>query len=57
MPQLTPFFFINQLSFLFLSLVILTYIISKYILPNFLYLKTIRLFLSKLGSTSKKTFR
>ena len=50
MPQLTPFFFVNQLSFLFLALILLTYVISKYLLPNNLYLEVVRLFISKLGN-------
>jgi F-type H+-transporting ATPase subunit 8 len=42
MPQLVPFYFINQVTFSFISLIIMIYIISKYILPRF-----VRLFLSR----------
>jgi F-type H+-transporting ATPase subunit 8 len=43
MPQLVPFYFINQVTFTFIILVLMIYILSKYILPRF-----IRLFLSRL---------
>jgi len=37
MPQLIPFYFINQLSFSFLTLLALIYVFSKYILPVFTF--------------------
>ena len=52
MPQLIPFYFVNQLSFLFLTLIVLIYILSKYILPNFLLLHTIRLYIKKLNNNN-----
>ena len=48
MPQLVPFFFINQVIFAFILLVLMIYILSKYILPNRLQLFITRLFISKL---------
>ena len=52
MPQLIPFYFLNQLSFLFLTLIVLIYVLSKYILPNFLLLHTIRLYIKKLNNNN-----
>ena len=52
MPQLTPFYFVNQLSFLFLTLIVLIYIVSKYLLPNYLILQTIRLYIKKLNNNN-----
>lgn len=48
MPQLVPFYFINQVTFAFILLVIMIYVFSKYILPRFVRLFTTRLFISKL---------
>jgi len=48
MPQLVPFYFINQVTFAFLILVVLIYTFSKYILPRFVRLFSTRLFISKL---------
>ena len=42
MPQLVPFYFINEVLFTFFIIVIILYIFSEYILPRF-----IRLFLSR----------
>lgn len=49
MPQLAPFFFINQLVFSFLTLLALIYIFSKYILPLFFSLQVIRMYLTNLS--------
>jgi F-type H+-transporting ATPase subunit 8 len=49
MPQLIPFYFLNQLSFSFLTLLILIYVISKYILPLFTYQQVIRMYITKLS--------
>ena len=49
MPQLIPFYFINQLSFLLLTLIILIYIFSKYILPLFTLTQVIRVYITKLS--------
>ena len=49
MPQLIPFYFLNQLSFAFLMLISLIYIFSKYILPLFTYQQVIRMYITKLS--------
>ena len=41
MPQLVPFFFVNQVVFAFVILTVLIYAFSKYILPKF-----VRIFIS-----------
>ncbi len=48
MPQLIPFYFINEVTFAFGIIVILVYLLSKYILPNFVRLNVIRTFLTKI---------
>ncbi|RYE15852.1 MAG: hypothetical protein EOP34_01530 [Rickettsiales bacterium] len=48
MPQLVPFFFINQVVFAFAIFVLLIYVFSKYILPRFVRLFATRVFISKL---------
>lgn len=48
MPQLVPFFFVNQVVFAFVLLVIMIYVFSKYILPKFVKLFITRVYLSKL---------
>jgi len=50
MPQLIPFYFVNQLSFAFLALLGLIWIISKYILPLFTFQQVIRMYITKLGN-------
>ncbi|RKF63911.1 ATP synthase subunit a [Golovinomyces cichoracearum] len=47
MPQLVPFFFINQITFAFAIIAGLIYVFSKYILPRFVRLFTTRVFISK----------
>lgn len=42
MPQLVPFYFVNEITFTFAIIVLTIYILSKYILPRF-----VRLFLSR----------
>ena len=42
MPQLVPFYFINEVVFTFGIIAIAVYMLSKYILPRF-----VRLFLSR----------
>nr|YP_009568380.1 ATP synthase F0 subunit 8 [Orbilia oligospora]QBL02012.1 ATP synthase F0 subunit 8 [Orbilia oligospora]QID02767.1 ATP synthase F0 subunit 8 [Orbilia oligospora]QID02835.1 ATP synthase F0 subunit 8 [Orbilia oligospora]QID02877.1 ATP synthase F0 subunit 8 [Orbilia oligospora]QIJ59995.1 ATP synthase F0 subunit 8 [Orbilia oligospora] len=34
MPQLVPFYFINQVTYVFLILLILIYTFSKFVLPH-----------------------
>ena len=50
MPQLIPFYFVNQFSFAFLSLLTLVFIISKYILPLYAAQQLIRIYITKLSS-------
>jgi len=52
MPQLIPFYFLNQLSFTFFSLIVLIFVLSKYILPLFTYRNVVRLYLTKLTDKS-----
>lgn len=48
MPQLVPFYFMNQVTFAFILLVITIYIFSNYVLARFVRLFTSRIFISKL---------
>jgi F-type H+-transporting ATPase subunit 8 len=48
MPQLVPFYFINEVTFAFVLLVVMIYIFSKYVLPRFVRLFLSRMFISKL---------
>ena len=50
MPQLIPFYFLNQLLFSFLSLLAVIYILSKYVLPLFTFQQVIRLYITKLSN-------
>jgi len=52
MPQLVPLYFLNQLSFSFLTLIVLIFVLSKYILPLFTYRNVVRLYLTKLSNKS-----
>ena len=49
MPQLIPFYFINQLVFSFLTILALIYVFSKFILPLFYSLQVIRMYLINLS--------
>lgn len=53
MPQLIPFYFLNQLSFAFLTLVTLIYVLSKYILPLFTFQQVTRMYITKLSIKNK----
>ena len=48
MPQLIPFYFVNQVIFTFVILIIMIYVFSKNILPRFVRLFLTRIFISKL---------
>jgi F-type H+-transporting ATPase subunit 8 len=48
MPQLVPFYFINQVTFTFFLLIVMIYMFSKYILPRFIRLFLTRVFISRL---------
>ncbi len=47
MPQLVPFYFVNEVIFAFSIITILLYIFSKYILPQILNLQVSRVFINK----------
>jgi F-type H+-transporting ATPase subunit 8 len=48
MPQLVPFYFVNEITFTFVIIALNVYILSKYILPRFVRLFISRTFISKL---------
>lgn len=48
MPQLVPFYFLNQLTYGFILLLILLVLFSQFLLPRILRLYVTRLFISKL---------
>ena len=50
MPQLYPYLFLNQITFTFVVLLILVYILSKYILPLFTLLQVARIYITKLSN-------
>ena len=52
MPQLIPFYFINQVTFAFILLIIMIYVFSKYILPRFVRLFLSRVFITKLQKSN-----
>lgn len=49
MPQLIPYFFVNQISFTFAILLALIFVLSKYILPYFVYLSLTRYYITTLN--------
>ena len=50
MPQLIPFYFVNEVTFTFAVIAISVYMLSKYILPRF-----VRLFISFISRDFIKT--
>uniref|UniRef100_A0A060REV7 ATP synthase protein 8 n=1 Tax=Blastobotrys adeninivorans TaxID=409370 RepID=A0A060REV7_BLAAD len=48
MPQLVPFYYINQLFYGFSTLTILLIVMSLFILPTILYIIVSRLYITKL---------
>ena len=48
MPQLVPFFFVNQVVFAFVILTVLIYIFTKFILPRFVRIFISRIYINKL---------
>ncbi|GAA2623738.1 hypothetical protein GCM10010217_73600 [Streptomyces tubercidicus] len=48
MPQLVPFYFMNQLTYGFLLMILLLILFSQFFLPMILRLYVSRLFISKL---------
>nr|AAO14102.1 ATPase 8 [Cryphonectria parasitica]AMX22289.1 ATP synthase F0 subunit 8 [Cryphonectria parasitica] len=53
MPQLVPFYFINEVIFTFAVIAITVYMMSKYILPRFVRLFLSRTFISKLHANAE----
>ena len=49
MPQLIPFHFLNEFSFSFYGLLLLTLVLGLYFLPTSLNLQVIRVFITKLN--------
>ena len=47
MPQLVPFYFTNQITFVFAIIIITLYFVSKYILPIYVSLFSARLSIGK----------
>ena len=47
MPQLTPFYFFNEVTFAFSIILITIYMLSKYILPSFVRLFLFCIFIFK----------
>ena len=47
MPQLTPFFFMNQVIFGLVTLTLLIYLFSKYLLPRIVKLNIVRMYIKK----------
>ena len=45
MPQLVPFYYINEVFFTFILIVVILYILSKYILPRIVNLFISRMFI------------
>ena len=48
MPQLVPFYFVNEVATAFVIFPILIYVFSKYLLPQRVRTMCARLFISKL---------
>ena len=48
MPQLVPFYFVNEVTFIFAIIAITVYMLSKYILPRFVRLFISRIYIRKL---------
>lgn len=48
MPQLTPFYYMNEIVFAFAAIVLVLYILSKYILPRIVRLFLSRMFINKI---------
>lgn len=48
MPQLTPFYYVNEVVFAFGLIVVILYLLSKYILPRIVRLFLSRMFINKI---------
>lgn len=48
MPQLVPFYYMNEVLFAFAIIVFILYVLSKYILPRIVRLFLSRMFINKI---------
>lgn len=48
MPQLVPFYYMNEIIFAFAIIVVILYVLSKYILPRIVRLFLSRMFINKI---------
>ena len=48
MPQLVPFYYMNEVVFAFAIIVTILYVLSKYILPRIVRLFLSRMFINKI---------
>lgn len=48
MPQLVPFYYMNEIIFAFGLIVIILYVLSKFILPRIVRLFVSRIFINKI---------
>jgi F-type H+-transporting ATPase subunit 8 len=48
MPQLVPFYYVNEVVFAFGLIVVILYLLSKYILPRIVRLFISRMFIQKI---------
>lgn len=53
MPQLVPYYFINQVIFGYFLIIIIIYLFSKYILPSFIRVFLTRLYITNLYKIDK----
>lgn len=54
MPQLVPFYFVNEIAFTFIIVAFTVYILSKYFLPRLVRLFLSRTFIWKLFNNINK---
>ena len=57
MPQLVPTYFVSQVTFGFLVLIILIYVYSKFILPLYLQIFVTRIAISKIQNSEDKKYK
>jgi len=48
MPQLLPYYFVNQITFTLAALFTIIYVMSVYVLPYFVQLYVTRVYITKL---------
>jgi F-type H+-transporting ATPase subunit 8 len=54
MPQLVPFYFLNEVTYTFITITIILYILSKYVLPRITNLFVSRFYIYKLFNKTGK---